>query len=221
MTSAGRCEPSDSGNAAALRRGRLAHARATCSVLALIAALGAIPGAAVAQVVPDGRTQTTVSGNGSANVNVTTQTISKGAGFNSFSKFNANPGQNVNLHLPKGTGAIVNIVNGPRSQINGAVRAMQNGKVGGKLYFANPNGVVVGPSGSFQAGSVSVSTPSQGFVDGFFDKNGRPRAGAAGQLFDGTEPLSGAAIEVDGRILATDRVRLRAGGDLSISGTVS
>ena len=178
------------------------------------------PNATHAQAVPDGRTATTVTGSG-ANSNVHTQTISQGHGINSFSSFNVGVGASVNIHAPTGTAGTVNIVNGPASQIQGAVRGMQNGAVGGAMYFANPNGVVIGPSGSMSAGSVSVSTPTQGFVDGFIDGNGQVRAGHVQQTIDGTSPQSGASVDVHGRVEGYTGVRIRAGGDVNIWGEVT
>jgi len=178
------------------------------------------PSTTHAQAVPDGRTATTVTGSGAIS-NVHTQTISQGHGINSFSSFNVGVGASVNIHAPTGTAGTVNIVNGPASQIQGAVRGMQNGAVGGAMYFANPNGVVIGPSGSMSAGSVSVSTPTQGFVDGFFDGNGQVRAGHVRQTIDGTSPQSGASVDVHGRVEGYTGVRIRAGGNVNIWGEVT
>ena len=184
-----------------------------------IALVGSLTGVAHGQVTADGRSATTITQAGSTS-NVHTQTISQGHGINSFSSFNVGAGASVNIHAPAGTAGTVNIVNGSASQIHGAVRGMQNGAVGGAMYFANPNGVVIGPSGSMSAGSVSVSTPSQNFVDGYFDGNGQVRAGHVRQTIDGTSPQSGASVDVHGRVEGYSGVRIRAGGNVNIWGEV-
>lgn len=193
------------------------HALAGSTAIALVASLS---GAAFAQVTADGRSATTIVRSGSTS-DVHTGTISQGHGINSFSSFNVGAGTSVNIHAPAGTAGTVNIVNGPASHIHGAVRGMRDGAVGGALYFANPNGVVIGPSGSMSAGSVSVSTPTQGFVDGFFDGDGQARAGHVRQTIDGTSPRSGASVDVHGRVEGYTGVTIRAGGNVNIWGEVT
>ena len=147
----------------------------------------------LAQVTADGRTQTNVAGSG-ATTNVTTQTISQGHGVNSFSSFNVGAGQTVNMHVPQGAAGTVNIINGSQSQINGVVQSMQGGAVGGNLYMANPQGCVVGPQGVVRGGSVSMTTPSQGFVDGMFNSGG-VSGSHVGRIIGGTAPLGPGNIE--------------------------
>ena len=62
----------------------------------------AAPGFAAAQsIVPDGRTQTSVSTAGKV-VNVTTATVTGANAFNSFSRFSVDQGITANLFLPGG-----------------------------------------------------------------------------------------------------------------------
>ncbi|MGB2202594.1 MAG: leukotoxin LktA family filamentous adhesin, partial [Pseudooceanicola atlanticus] len=167
----------------------------------------------------DGRTQTNVAGSG-ATTNVTTQTISQGHGVNSFSSFNVGAGQTVNMHVPQGAAGTVNIINGSQSQINGVVQSMQGGAVGGNLYMANPQGFVVGPQGVVRGGSVSMTTPSQGFVDGMFNSGG-VSGSHVGRIIGGTAPLGPGNIDVYGRIDAGNHVGLRAGGQVRVDGVIS
>ena len=129
------------------------------------------PHLAIAQVTPDGRTATSITRNG-ATANVRTGTIANNHGVNSFSSFNVRQGATVNLHAPNGTRGTINIVNGSQAQIHGIVRGMQNGSVGGDVYIAAPNGVVVGPTGTIRAGSIGLSTPSQSVVNNLFGTGG-------------------------------------------------
>ena len=177
-------------------------------------------GALAGDIAADGKTKTSVSVSG-ATTNITTQTVTGNHGVNTFSKFGVNSGQSVNIHVPTGAAGTVNIVNGPRSVINGAVKSVKGGQTGGSLYFANPNGVVVGPNGSFKAGTVGISTPSKAFVDGFIGPDGQPSASHVDQVVRGTAPTSDAGIDVQGSVTGSERVRLRTGGSVTISGTVT
>ncbi|MBP6194337.1 MAG: leukotoxin LktA family filamentous adhesin, partial [Methyloversatilis sp.] len=167
----------------------------------------------------DGRTLTTVTTAGAV-TDVRTGTISGNAGFNSFKSFNVNAGHTANLHVPAGAVNLVNIVRDTRTDIQGTLNAIRDGRIGGNVYFANPHGFVVGAGGVVNVGSLSVSTPTQGFVDRFFNAAGQPDAGAVGQLLDGTAPLgAGGLIRIDGRINAVDGVALAA-GTVSVAGAV-
>jgi len=200
----------------------LSGLRTTVSGLALGAACHvALGGPALGQsITADGRTATSVTVSGSV-TDIRTSTVTAGHGVNTFSKFSVGAGHTANLHVPSGAAGTVNIVDGPRSVLNGAVRSVQGGAVGGDLYFANSNGVVVGPNGSVQAGTVGLSTPSRDFVDTLFGPDGAPREGHVGALVDGTAPQGDADIVIDGRVTGSERVRLRAGRDISISGEVT
>ncbi|OAB55102.1 hypothetical protein AY599_24670 [Leptolyngbya valderiana BDU 20041] len=181
----------------------------------------ALGGSALGQsITADGRTATSVTVSGSV-TDIRTSTVTAGHGVNTFSNFSVGAGHTANLHVPSGAAGTVNIVDGPRSVLNGAVRSVQGGAVGGDLYFANSNGVVVGPNGSVQAGTVGLSTPSRDFVDTLFGPDGAPREGHVGALVDGTAPQGDADIVIDGRVTGSERVRLRAGRDISISGEVT
>src|SRR5262245_4332349 len=67
---------------------------------AVVFAQSAPPG--VTQIIPDGRTATTVTTSGSI-TNVTTNTVSGPNAFNSFSHFRVGSGNTANLQLPNGT----------------------------------------------------------------------------------------------------------------------
>ena len=108
-------------------------------------------------------TQTTIQNNGNL-YNVQTNTTAGGGtiGINAFSKFNVGQGDTVNLNLINNQNKLVNLIydNSP-SQINGIVNSYMGGQIGGNVLFANPNGFVVGQSGVFNVGSLTLMTPSQ------------------------------------------------------------
>jgi filamentous hemagglutinin family protein len=175
------------------------------------------PAAWAQAIQADGRTLTTVSTAGAV-TDIRTGTIAGNAGFNSFNTFSVNSGHTANLHVPSGAVNLVNIVRDARTDIHGTLNAIRDGRIGGNVFFANPHGFVVGAGGVVNVGSLSVSTPTQGFADRFFVK-GQPDAGSLAQLLNGTAPLSSAAIRIDGRINAVDGVTLAA-GTVSVAGAV-
>jgi filamentous hemagglutinin family protein len=176
------------------------------------------PAAWAQAIQADGRTLTTVTTAGAV-TDVRTATVSGNTGFNSFKNFSVNAGHTANLHVPGGALNLVNIVRDTRTDIHGTLNAIRDGRIGGNIYFANPHGFVVGAGGIVNVGALSMSTPTQGFVDRFFTAPGVVDAGALAQLFNGTAPLSAAAIRIDGRINAIDAVELAA-GTVSVKGAV-
>ena len=118
-------------------------------------------------ITPDGRTLTVVGHTGAV-WNVNTSTVSGSNAFNSFSTFNVGAGNTVNLHVPSAATNLINIVRDQRTDVYGILNAIKDGQIGGNVWFANPHGFVVGASGVVNVGSLTVTTPTQGFVDGFF-----------------------------------------------------
>jgi filamentous hemagglutinin family protein len=176
------------------------------------------PAAWAQAIQADGRTLTTVTTAGAV-TDVRTATVSGNTGFNAFMHFSVNAGHTANLHVPGGALNLVNIVRDTRTDIHGTLNAIRDRRIGGNVFFANPHGFVVGAGGIVNVGALSVSTPTQGFVDRFFTAPGVVDAGALGQLLNGTAPLSPAAIRIDGRINAIDGVELAA-GTVSVKGAV-
>ncbi|MFZ5505885.1 MAG: leukotoxin LktA family filamentous adhesin [Pseudomonadota bacterium] len=176
------------------------------------------PAAWAQAIQADGQTLTTVTTAGAV-TDIRTGTVSGNTGFNSFKNFSVNAGHTANLHVPGGALNLVNIVRDTRTDIHGTLNAIRDGRIGGNVYFANPHGFVVGAGGIVNVGALSVSTPTQGFVDRFFTAPGVVDAGALAQLLNGTAPLSSAAIRIDGRINAIDAVELAA-GTVSVKGAV-
>ncbi len=172
-----------------------------------------------AQILPDGRTQTTVSTAGAVS-NVTTATQSGNNAFNSFSVFNVATGQTANLHVPQGASNLINLVSDAQSSIFGRLNAIKDGQIGGNVYFANPYGMVVGAGGVVNVGSLHVSTPTRAFVDGFFSSNGQVNEGSVAALLAGRAPNSGfGQINIQGTVNAAGEISLRAGA-INVAGTL-
>ena len=165
--------------------------------------------AGVTNVIPDGRTATTVTTSGNTST-VTTNTISGPNAFNSYSRFEIGAGNTGNLILPNGTSNLINLVNGTTpTTINGTLNAYKNGQIGGNVYFADPNGFVVGRSGVVNVGSLNVTTPTREFMNGVIGPGGQINQSAVDNLLAGTVPVSpDGNIRIRGRINAVDAVRL-------------
>lgn len=178
-----------------------------------------VPTIAGAQaIVADGRTATTVSTSGSV-TNITTGTIRAANAFNSFSVFNVAQGTTANLFLPNGTLNLINLVRDQRTTIDGILNAIKDGKIGGNIYFANPNGFLISQSGVVNVGSLGLSTPTPAYIDKFFTSPGNPNDAAVASLLNGTATRNAALISVLGQINAIDGISLSAGA-INVGGSL-
>ena len=171
---------------------------------------GPAPGVNV--ITPDGRTATkqTITGGVTGSVTgIRTGTISGGNAFNSFSVFQEGAGNTVNLYVPKGAGNLVNIVRDAPVVVNGILNAYKSGQLGGNVFFADPQGFIVGASGVLNVGSLTVTTPTRQSLEGVIRPNGTVDNAAAQSLLRGDLPLSpDGIISIHGRINAETGVRL-------------
>lgn len=176
----------------------------------------ATPPAPAANVAPPVQTQITAHGksggtliqrNGSV-YDVTTTNFHNAAGVNHFDKYNVGKGDLVNMHIPTDKSSLVNFIHGGRSDINGIVNAMKNGKIGGDIYFANRDGIVIGRSGVINAGSIHLSTPTQEFMNNALNGS----SANIDLLLNNTLPISASGlIQVEGKLNATVKATIRAG----------
>ena len=163
-------------------------------------------------IVPDGRTQTTVTTNTAGTVtDVRTQTIRGTSGYNSFDRFNVQNGNTTNLYVPDGAKSLVNLVHGERSQIDGILNSYKNGQIGGNVFFMNPNGIVVGTSGEINVGSLHLQTPTADYMKQLINERGEISAVHEQMLFSGNVPISPSGlISVRGKINAVEEIQLSA-----------
>lgn len=172
-------------------------------------------------IQPDGRTDTRLDANGAV-TDIRTGTIRGANAFNSFSRFDIAGGETVNLHLPGSTANLVNVVRGPASAIDGVMNAYKDGRIGGNVFFFNPNGVVVGAGGQINVGSLLLAAPRQDFLDRLLSAGGQIDDAAVKEALSGRFPLSdsglisvrGAIRTVDGAMLAAARVDIGSGGSV-------
>ncbi len=104
--------------------------------------------------------------------NISTSTTSGDIGINTFGKFNISEGDIANLNLSAQQKKLANLVfDSSASQINGIVNSYKNGQIGGDVLFANPNGFVVGKTGVFNVGSLTLMTPTEDTMKKVFKDN--------------------------------------------------
>ncbi|GEM_PF-5040195 len=136
------------------------------------------------------------------------------SGINHFDKYNVGSIDTVNMHIPQGKDALVNFIHGGRSDIYGIVNSIKEGKIGGNIYFANSDGIVVSNSGVINAGAIHLSTPTRQFIQDALNNPG----GHLELLQQNNFPISATGlIQVEGKLNALSKVSL-SGGNLVVSG---
>ena len=177
------------------------------------------PPPAATTVTPSGQTATTVTQAAGA-TQVATGTVSGGNGYNAFSAFQVAPGSTVDLLVPAAAtnNNLLNLVSGSQTQIFGTVNSLlNNGAIGGNIFFADPQGIVIGTTGILNVGSLTLATPTANFVNNFFNDT----TGNTATLLAGTEPLtSDGLIAVAGQVRSVGPTTMSA-GTVDISGTVT
>lgn len=189
-----------------------------CLLLLLNCSL-AIKPALSQQIIPDGNTNTTLNIKENT-TDITTSTIRGTNAFNSFARFNVNTGNTVNLILPSNTNNLINLVNSEQSQINGILNSIKDGHIGGNVFIANPYGIVVGSQGIINTGSLTAITPTNEFMNSFFNSPGNPSEASVEALLNGTAPINNnTPININGKINAINSVNLDS-GEINHSGEI-
>src|SRR5690554_4616736 len=142
--------------------------------------------------------------------------------FNSFGRFEVAQGDTVNLLLNDGANSVVNLVWDARALIDGTLNSYVGDEIGGRVFFADSHGLVVGQSGVLNVGSLAVATPSQAAMTGLLGE-AKATSGATPHLeallLGQSEPSGDGHVEVAGRINARDGVRILA-RSIDATGTV-
>ena len=162
-------------------------------------------------ITPDGRTATQVIQSGNV-YDVYTNTVMGRTGFNSFSTFDVYADTTANLHLADGTGRLINVVRDSASHIDGVLNSYKDGRIGGDVYFLNPNGIFVGKTGVINVGSISMSTPTAAFVEQLIARDGSISATATQAVLAGDMPINEkGTISIKGKVNARRTAEMRAG----------
>ena len=88
--------------------------------------------------------------------NIQTQQQSGKAGFNYFNQFELANTDVANLHFAADS-RLINLVDN-KVVIEGVLNALQNGKIGGDVYFLSDKGIAVGATGVINAGNLFLGT---------------------------------------------------------------
>lgn len=201
---------------------RRLRSRPTHLTWSVLVAFGMVSSQALANpsIAIDNRTGTQVIESAPGVFDIHTTTVRGANGFNSFQHFNVGSGQIANLHLASGTANLINLVRDGRTTIDGMLNAFRDGKIGGNVYFANPNGFIVSASGVVNVGSLHISTPTHSFIDNFFDGTGNPNDAATALLLGGKAPRNAlGVITLDGQVNAIGDVVLSAGA-INVGGAI-
>ncbi len=172
-----------------------------------------------AMITPDGKTNTTVNVNGNVS-DVHTSTVSGNTGFNSFNNFDVYSGHTANLYLPDGTKNLINLVHDKASNIDGVLNAYKDGRIGGNVFFLNPNGIAVGAGGIINVGALTLATPTKEFMDNVISADRRVSSQLTKAILAGDMPINPLGlISVKGKINAAYGAGLH-GGDIINSGDI-
>ena len=171
-------------------------------------------------IVPSGSTRTALSTNGSV-TNITTGTVRGSNAYNSFTSFKEPAGATVNLFLPGGTSNLLNLVNSATAEIDGTLNSIQNGKIGGNVFFADPFGLIIGKGAVVNVGAFTALTPTGDFLKQFFTSPGNPSAAATASVLNGKFPITpDGLISVQGKINAQRNIAF-FGGVFKNSGAIT
>ncbi len=179
---------------------------------AVAAAMGVVPVAHAAGnvIVANGRTHTRIRVHGNT-TDISTSTIRGSTAYNAFSQFREASGKIVNLKIPHKAVTLLNMVYGGQTVINGVLNAYHDGRLGGHVVFADPQGLIVGAHGVLNVGALTVTTPTRAFMNRVLSASGHIDQGATQQLIAGKAPQSAdGLIRIVGRINALDGISLNA-----------
>ncbi|MCM1338370.1 MAG: leukotoxin LktA family filamentous adhesin [Muribaculaceae bacterium] len=160
------------------------------------------------------------AGSGGAGINtsggVTTLTPKHWAGNNGvshYSDFNLGNGQTANLDFSDSrfgsNGAFYNLVDS-QIVINGILNSVKNGSFykDGRAIFISPSGMLVGPTGVINVGSLSVHTPTNNAY------TGATRNMTEQTFLDNATAVDnngGAPVTIDGKVFAANDVFIQSG----------
>ncbi|MDR3050004.1 MAG: leukotoxin LktA family filamentous adhesin, partial [Elusimicrobiota bacterium] len=121
------------------------------------------------------------------------------------SNFDLANGDKANLILPSNTDNLVNMVTGNnKSFIDGTLNAYKNGKIGGNVFFLNPNGIIIGATGIVNVGALTLATPTRQYIDDILNNPAGFNAGNfSNAVLSGDVPINpNGNISIKGKINA-------------------
>ncbi|MDR2425948.1 MAG: leukotoxin LktA family filamentous adhesin, partial [Endomicrobium sp.] len=173
-------------------------------------------------IVIDGKTDTLLETNGNV-TDIKTNTVSGNTGFNSFKQFDVYLDNTVNLHLQNGINNLVNLVRGKATSIDGVLNAFKDGKIGGNVFFLNPNGIMIGQSGVVNVGALMLATPTKEFMDSIINEDKSVSSLITKAILAGDMPVNpSGTISIKGKINAQNGAGIKAGNaEIAHSGEIN
>lgn len=96
---------------------------------------------------------------------------------------------------------------------------MQDGRIGGRVFLFNPNGILIGQEGVVNVGSLVLATPTTDFMNRLVTADGEIGVGELQQTLAGHIPLTPTGlIQVKGTINAKEEISLQ-GGEVQLGAT--
>lgn len=202
-----------------VRRGGSILSRAGTALLLAIAGWGAACNFIYADVnVADpahtGKVDKTPLAGGGTQYDIYNQQVNNGSALNKFTDFGIGQKDVANLQLGSSVDRQINLVKN-RINIDGVVNAIKDNKIGGDVYFFSNAGIMVGKTGVFNVGRLTLGTNAaygEALYNGGMEKHLAQSATAQAKAVAG-----GSDITLQGKVYAQGDVIVGA-GDVSLNG---
>lgn len=202
-----------------VRRGGSILSRAGTALLLAIAGWGAACNFIYADVnVADpahtGKVDKTPLAGGGTQYDIYNQQVNNGSALNKFTDFGIGQKDVANLQLGSSVDRQINLVKN-RINIDGVVNAIKDNKIGGDVYFFSNAGIMVGKTGVFNVGQLTLGTNAaygEALYNGGMEKHLAQSATAQAKAVAG-----GSDITLQGKVYVQGDVIVGA-GDVSLNG---
>lgn len=202
-----------------VRRGGSILSRAGTALLLAIAGWGAACNFIYAHVnVADpahtGKVDKTPLAGGGTQYDIYNQQVNNGSALNKFTDFGIGQKDVANLQLGSSVDRQINLVKN-RINIDGVVNAIKDNKIGGDVYFFSNAGIMVGKTGVFNVGQLTLGTNAaygEALYNGGMEKHLAQSATAQAKAVAG-----GSDITLQGKVYVQGDVIVGA-GDVSLNG---
>lgn len=152
--------------------------------------------------------------NGGTQYDIKNQQVNNGSALNKFTDFDIGQKDVANLQLGSSVDRQINLVKN-RINIDGVVNAIKDNKIGGDVYFFSNAGIMVGKTGVFNVGRLTLGTNAaygEALYNGGMEKHLKQSAAEQAKAVAG-----GSDITLQGKVYAQGDVIVGA-GDVSLNG---
>lgn len=161
-----------------------------------------------------GKVDKTPLAGGGTQYDIYNQQVNNGSALNKFTDFGIGQKDVANLQLGSSVDRQINLVKN-RINIGGVVNAIKDNKIGGDVYFFSNAGIMVGKTGVFNVGRLTLGTNAaygEALYNGGMEKHLAQSATAQAKAVAG-----GSDITLQGKVYAQGDVIVGA-GDVSLNG---